>query len=643
MTEAFSARSASPEITGFVGLEQIGKGGSSTVYRARQPDFDRQVAVKVLNERLDDEGAVAAFEHECRVMGSLWDHPNIVTVFASAFTADGRPCIVMQLFQRGSYQQLLRRPGSVKAAEAVRLGIHMSGALATAHGAGIVHGDVKPQNIFQSSYDEPVLGDFGIAALVGAAGVGEVPRGFSVHYAAPEAIRGEAAPSADQYSLAATIFTMLAGRRPFETGESEPTGTPGDTRLNVLKQVLHGPTPRLPRRFGRPLVDVVHRAMSRDPHARFAGMAQFGAALCEVEQQMGLPHTKLQIARPPRFDAGLLRLSDGRAEVLDDDLAIGRNPEREPLAPGQRAVVLGAEDRTVSRRHIELRREQGAVTAVCSGQFTRLVRNGKSTRIPAGSSVHLRPGDAVRFGETSWIRYEAGDALSPEPTGAAVAPAVIRRDQRKPAARNSLEAPPAEDDSDIRDSTTGTLPPVELGPPDQAREEAEAPSEHSGVEARVCSRCDNSNRSEATVCVGTPGCGEELSGDDSSLRQVAQPVPGSIRFSDGTAASIDADLMVGRNPFREPLEEGMRGVVHGLDDVAVSRRQFELRRDGWAVFVVSRGGRTILDRAGRLFDIGSGTRVELRTGDVLRYGNGAWCRYDAVSAEPRSDSRRGCD
>ena len=100
-----------PRVAGYRDLRQIGGGAFGRVYEAYQVDFNRRVAIKVLNERLADDRAVAAFEQECRSMGLLSKHPNIVTVLASGFTAEYRPCIVMDLFEAGNYMQLLRRSG----------------------------------------------------------------------------------------------------------------------------------------------------------------------------------------------------------------------------------------------------------------------------------------------------------------------------------------------------------------------------------------------------------------------------------------------------------------------------------------------------------------------------------------------------
>ena len=127
---------------------------------------------------LADDASVAAFERECQAMGGLSRHPFIVTVMASAFTSDYRPCIVMDLFEQGSYMQLLRRDGPLPLEELLSLSVRVGGALATAHQDGVIHGDVKPQNIFKSAFGYPALGDFGIATLrnrlVERAGLGPI-------------------------------------------------------------------------------------------------------------------------------------------------------------------------------------------------------------------------------------------------------------------------------------------------------------------------------------------------------------------------------------------------------------------------------------------------------------------------------------
>ena len=99
-----------PGIEGYGALREIGRGGFSQVYEALQFEFERWVAIKVLNDAIERD-EIAEFNRECRLMGVLSRHPNIVTVFESAFTDDHRPCIVMELFPHGSYLNILQSAG----------------------------------------------------------------------------------------------------------------------------------------------------------------------------------------------------------------------------------------------------------------------------------------------------------------------------------------------------------------------------------------------------------------------------------------------------------------------------------------------------------------------------------------------------
>ena len=280
-----------PVVVGFSDLVEVGRGGFSRVFSAYQVEFDRRVALKVLNDRLADEASVGVFEGECRAMGTLSQHPFIVTVLASALTADYRPVIVMELFERGNYMQLLRRDGPLPLEELLSLSVRVGGALATAHHHGVIHGDVKPQNVLKSEFGFPALGDFGIATLRNRLSE-RAATGLSAHYAAPELIESGPTASgttADQYSLAATIFTLATGRRPFEGT------TPGEAPERVLARVLGSPTPRLPAPFPEELTNTLARAMSRDPQARFPDLGAFAFALTAVEHRLGYRATAVPL------------------------------------------------------------------------------------------------------------------------------------------------------------------------------------------------------------------------------------------------------------------------------------------------------------------------------------------------------------
>ncbi len=280
-----------PVVEGFTDLVEVGRGGFSRVYAAYQVAFDRRVAIKVLNDRLADDESVAAFERECQAMGALSRHPFIVTVLASAFTSDYRPCIVMDLFERGNYMQLVRRKGPLPLEELLSVGVRVAGALATAHQDGVIHGDVKPQNIFKSAFGFPALGDFGIATLRNRAAE-RVGLGMSPHFVAPELIEegaAAAAAAADQYSLGATLFTLATGRRPFESDSPQAP-------QQILARALEAPTPALPDGFSAEVAAALRRAMAREPRDRFPDLGAFAVAFANIEYRLGFPPTAIPIA-----------------------------------------------------------------------------------------------------------------------------------------------------------------------------------------------------------------------------------------------------------------------------------------------------------------------------------------------------------
>ena len=281
-----------PAIDGYGALREIGRGGFSSVYEALQFEFERWVAVKVLKEALDGDEETAEFERECRLTGVLSRHPNIVTVFNSAFTSELRPCIVMELFPHGSYLNILQSTGPLGLEELLSLSIRVSGALATAHRQGMVHGDVKPQNIFRSEFGLAALGDFGIATFMSHS-LGANKTRLSLYYAAPELIeRGISAtsPFADQYSLGATIHTLAAGRRPFESEA-------GETTRQLLARTLSEPAPRLGGDFPPALADALQQAMAREPHQRHRDVVAFAAAIAKVEQDLKFRPTEIPFTR----------------------------------------------------------------------------------------------------------------------------------------------------------------------------------------------------------------------------------------------------------------------------------------------------------------------------------------------------------
>ncbi|WP_211217923.1 protein kinase domain-containing protein [Microbacterium luticocti] len=217
-------------VSGYTDLVEIARGGDSIVYRARQVSLDRDVAIKVV--QLSDPSAVARFQRELAITVRLGRaHPHIVTVLDTTTTAAGEPCLIMDFHDLGSLHDRLVAQGPLSASEVVEAGTAVADALAFAHAAGVLHRDVKPQNILvlPTSY---VLSDFGIARGMDADRTASLER-FSYRHASPQVLDGLAPTAADDvWSLGSTLFTLLEGRAPFAADDPDD-----DTALAYLRRV----------------------------------------------------------------------------------------------------------------------------------------------------------------------------------------------------------------------------------------------------------------------------------------------------------------------------------------------------------------------------------------------------------------------
>ncbi|SDG09062.1 Serine/threonine protein kinase [Lentzea fradiae] len=267
-----------PEIAlpGYSGFRVIAQGGEGTIYRARQDGLGRDVAVKVL--QVTDPATVARFRRELAITVELGrQHPHIVTVLDTGTLPDGRPCIVMEFHERGSLHDRLRALGPLPVQDVVSAGIAVADALAFAHGQGILHRDVKPQNVLvlPTSY---VLADFGIARGADAGHSASLQM-VSYRHAAPQMIEGATPSFADDiWSLGSTLFMLLEGKPPFASDNPDE-----DTLLSYVGRVSTA-EPRPLTRFDVPasLVAVLNRCLRKDRADRYSSALELRDALMAV-------------------------------------------------------------------------------------------------------------------------------------------------------------------------------------------------------------------------------------------------------------------------------------------------------------------------------------------------------------------------
>lgn len=272
-------------IEGFENVTLIGRGGFSKVYRAHQVEFDRDVALKVLDIDAETEGARHAFERECGLAGRLTDQPNVITVFRSDFVpGTGEPYIVMEFASGGSLAAAIAERGHLPVAEALDITIQIAGALESAHRHGVVHRDVKPENVVFRRSGQPALTDFGIAAVAGYAATSMSAQALTPLHAAPELFRGEAStPTSDVYGLGSTLFAMLEGHPPF--------GHLGDLPMAVLVKVLSDEPPKVtsqkvPARLDAVIASMLAKTPEERPH-----LTEVIDELQFLQRELGLPVT----------------------------------------------------------------------------------------------------------------------------------------------------------------------------------------------------------------------------------------------------------------------------------------------------------------------------------------------------------------
>ena len=324
-------------IAGRYELEKlVGSGGMSNVFRAHDRLLERTVALKILHEQYTrDEDYVERFRREARAVAQL-AHPNIVTVIDRG-EQEGRQFIVFEYIDGENLKELSNR-GPLEVREAIGLVLQVGRALSFAHERGLVHRDVKPQNVLLNEDGQAKVTDFGIARSLDVHGVTQTGTVLGTSdYIAPEQARGQKVdPKTDIYSLGVVLYELLSGEVPFS----------GDNFVAVAMRHVNEPAPSvLDRRPDCParLDLAIQRAMSKEPEDRFDSMDAF------VRRARGLPRRARGPRRRGRDDdragaaldrGGRSARASGRAALMPLALAVARRGAggagRVPAAPRRR-------------------------------------------------------------------------------------------------------------------------------------------------------------------------------------------------------------------------------------------------------------------------------------------------------------------
>ena len=256
--------------------DRIGSGGMSTVYRAFAETLEREVAIKILHGHLsEDEASLERFRREARTVAQL-SHPHVVMVI-DAGEDEGHPYIVFEHVRGETLKDRIKREGQLPVAEAVAYAIEIGRALQAAHERGLVHRDVKPQNVLIDEEGRAKVTDFGIALGLESGqltGAGKVIG--TTDYVSPEQAMGQdVTGQSDVYSLGIVLYEMLTGSVPFA----------GDSHVSVAMKHVHEGLPDVQRRrpeVSAALASLIERATAKDCRARYASMADFVHELEEV-------------------------------------------------------------------------------------------------------------------------------------------------------------------------------------------------------------------------------------------------------------------------------------------------------------------------------------------------------------------------
>ena len=344
---------------------KIATGGTSTVYRGLDTRLDRPVALKVMDSRYaGDQQFLTRFQLEARSVARLKD-PGLVAVYDQGMDAR-HPFLVMELVEGGTLRELLAERGPMPPYAVAAVLRPVLGGLAAAHRAGLVHRDVKPENVLISDQGEVKIVDFGLVRAVAAAGItsASVILGTAA-YLSPEQVQdGTASPRSDVYAVGVLAYELLTGQTPFF----------GDSPLSVAYRRLDNDVPRpstvidgVPDQFD----ELVGRATAREPADRYADAQHMGAALDAIVDELALPDFRVPAPRnsAQHRSAALYR---SQLDQYQTTAPGDRPPTRTPVHHPTRQLTRGPEDwsaESAARTNVEYRQVSGKFAGIDMVEF----------------------------------------------------------------------------------------------------------------------------------------------------------------------------------------------------------------------------------------------------------------------------------
>ena len=305
------------EIPGYEVIDTIGRGGMGTVFKARQKSMDRIVAVKVLHQDLcKDANFINRFVHEARAAGRL-SHPNIIHVF-DVDKMDSVYYFTMEYVDGGNIKRAIKEKGSIPAPDAGKVILQAARALSYAHSQGVIHRDVKPENLMLTRDGQVKLADLGIARTfeeTDAKGEKASKVYGTPHYMAPEQALGKVVDGrADIYSLGATFYHMLTGRTPF-------TGASVTEVLKAHVQEALPPITEYAPNVPEGICHVCERMMAKKPEKRYQTMDE---VVADIEK--ALKDQSARIAAPDADESSVIPAASPQAVEFKKRRAYRQKP-----------------------------------------------------------------------------------------------------------------------------------------------------------------------------------------------------------------------------------------------------------------------------------------------------------------------------